>query len=302
MFYTPGEEMDLHIHTSFSDGTLTVPQILERAEEAKLSTISITDHNTIEAYNFLKTIKPKDYFSGKIVTGAEINVVVENNLLECLIYNFDVKKIAKSNFLSKAWLEENAKKIAVELFNKAKTMGLKIRDSFLDNNNFSTGFMEFYSEINSHKENQKFLAANNLLRKRDFFRNGFSIAEGIFSIDLSKFFVTLSELKKVVNDCGGVMVLAHPFGVYNIKRPKKLYKHLAKNHLVDGFECIHYQVNLKQTKFLLKLCDKYNLIKTAGSDFHRDNHILEYSFMSNLKTIIDYNNKLHFVKEGNAKD
>ena len=146
------------------------------------------------------------------------------------------------------------------------------------------------------------MAANNLLRKRDFFRNGFSIAEGIFSIDLSKFFVTLSELKKVVNDCGGVMVLAHPFGVYNIKRPKKLYKHLAKNHLVDGFECIHYQVNLKQTKFLLKLCDKYNLIKTAGSDFHRDNHILEYSFMSNLKTIIDYNNKLHFVKEGNAKD
>lgn len=302
MFYTPGEEMDLHIHTVFSDGTLTVPQILQRAEEANLTTISITDHNTIDAYSFLKTINPKQYFSGKIVNGAEINVVVENNLLECLIYDFDIKKIAKSNFLSKTWREENAKKIAMELYNKALSMNLKISESFIKQEKFNTGFMDFYNEINSHKENQKFLAKNNLLRKRDFFRNGFSVADGIFSIDLSKYFVTLSELKKVVNECGGVMVLAHPFGVYNIKHPKKLYKKLAREHLVDGFECIHYQVNLKQTKFLLKLCDKYNLVKTAGSDFHRENHILEYSFMSNLKTIIDVNNKLHFVKEGSRAD
>lgn len=295
MFYTPGEEMDLHIHTIYSDGELTVPQILKLATKSNMKTISITDHNSIDAYHYLKRINPKEFFKGKIVTGAEINVVVNNNLLECLIYDFDVKKIENSKFLNKEWQNETSNKIAVELFNKAKLMGLTISDTFSEDNNFKTGFMEFFNEIRSHEENHKFLLKHNLFRKRDFFRKGFAVAQGKFSINLEKYFVGLSELKQVVNNAGGVMVLAHPFGVYNIKHPKSLYKHLAKNHLVDGFECIHYQISLRQTKFLLKLCDKYNLIKTAGSDFHREGHVLGYSFMSNLKTIID--NKFHFASK-----
>ena len=293
MFYNKGEYMDLHIHTTFSDGRLTVPEVLKRAEELKLELISITDHNSIEAYNYLKTINVKDYFSGRIVPGAEINVVVENNLLECLIYNFDIEKISKYEFLKPSWRAENAKQIAFELGKKGKLMGLKINDSFFNLPKYKTGFGEFYNEINSHSSNHKFLVKHNLLTKRDFFRNGFSIAEGIFSIDLSKFFITLDVLREIVHECGGVMVLAHPFGVYSLKQPKKLYKKLAKNNLVDGFECIHYQINLRQTKYLFKLCDKYNLIKTAGSDFHKEHHVLAYSYMSNLKTIID--DKFHFA-------
>lgn len=293
MFYKFGEYMDLHIHSVYSDGKLTIPEILTKAQEAGLDRISITDHNTIDAYNFINAIDPKQYFSGEIVTGAEINVVVENNLLECLIYNFDIEKIKDADFLDKEWRENKARLIAHELGKKARRMGLTISDEYFKQPLYNTGFSEFYDELNSHSQNHKFLVKHKLLTKRDFFRNGFSVSHGIFSIDLSKYYITIEELKPIVNACGGTMVLAHPFGVYKIRKPKALIKRLAKNNLVDGFECIHYQINLSQTKFLTKLCNKYGLVKTAGSDFHKAHHVLGYSYMSNLKTIID--NKFHFA-------
>ena len=44
---------DLHLHTNHSDGRLSVSELLSKAEKAKLTTISITDHNTVGAYSEL---------------------------------------------------------------------------------------------------------------------------------------------------------------------------------------------------------------------------------------------------------
>ena len=46
--------IDLHLHTNHSDGTDTVTELLEKAEQLKLEIISITDHDTVEAYKYLE--------------------------------------------------------------------------------------------------------------------------------------------------------------------------------------------------------------------------------------------------------
>ena len=48
--------IDLHLHTTYSDGTKTVKEILKQAEELKLDYISITDHDKCSAYDELKNI------------------------------------------------------------------------------------------------------------------------------------------------------------------------------------------------------------------------------------------------------
>ena len=55
--------IDLHMHSTHSDGTDTVMDILKKAQEKNLSYISITDHNTCSAYIELQSIDSKKYYS-----------------------------------------------------------------------------------------------------------------------------------------------------------------------------------------------------------------------------------------------
>jgi histidinol phosphatase-like PHP family hydrolase len=87
--------IDLHIHTKYSDGTSTVEEILKGAERRGLTTISITDHNTIEAYNHINKINVKGlkpgvldgrkyvYYQSPVFEIDEKEVVRFDDGLEC---------------------------------------------------------------------------------------------------------------------------------------------------------------------------------------------------------------------------
>ena len=67
--------IDLHLHTTYSDGTKTVKEILKQAEELKLDYISITDHDKCSAYDELKNIDIDRYYSGKIIKGIKYKIL-----------------------------------------------------------------------------------------------------------------------------------------------------------------------------------------------------------------------------------
>ena len=77
--------IDLHIHSNFSDGAYSVDEILEIAQKIGYTTISIVDHNTCEAYEYLKNMKNR-IFEGKIISGCEFNTFYNHIPIElCLI-------------------------------------------------------------------------------------------------------------------------------------------------------------------------------------------------------------------------
>lgn len=57
--------IDLHTHTNYSDGTWNLKKILEEAEKAKISVLSITDHDTLKAYKELENFNCTDIFKRK---------------------------------------------------------------------------------------------------------------------------------------------------------------------------------------------------------------------------------------------
>ena len=84
--------IDLHIHTTYSDGSESCTSILKKCQEKKLYYISITDHNTALAYEELEKININDFYSGKIIPGIELNTKVLNIPIEILGYGIDYKK------------------------------------------------------------------------------------------------------------------------------------------------------------------------------------------------------------------
>ena len=96
--------IDLHIHTTNSDGEFRVVQILEKAESKGLNIISITDHNNINAYDELNNINVRNIYSGKIVVGVELEFVYKGRLFDMLGYGLDLDVMKKSEIIKEGFV------------------------------------------------------------------------------------------------------------------------------------------------------------------------------------------------------
>ena len=76
--------IDLHTHTCCSDGADSVETLLRRAEEQKLSVLSITDHNTVAAYRGRGILE----YSGTLIPGVEITCMYQGEVVEVLGYGY----------------------------------------------------------------------------------------------------------------------------------------------------------------------------------------------------------------------
>lgn len=286
MFYKKGDKLDLHIHSAYSsDGKYSLVELLTMAEEKKLDVISFTDHNDLSIYDELKTIDYKKYFSGKIVNGVEINVTYDGNLVEALVYDFNLEKMKSFWFLNKDNLIRVQKETGAFVAEKYRKLGLIIDDDFVDDITVNGPYV-LYEEIIKHKQNLWFLKKCKITHFGYFYRKVLLNKRSKYYVDLSAFFPHLDDLHDIAKNAGGITILAHPFGQYDIASPKLFINKVIKNHAVDGLECIHRTISKSESTYLLKLCDKYNLVKTAGSDFHRMGHMMGKSKKSGLDTII----------------
>ena len=111
--------VDMHIHSLYSDGDKSLEEILRKCEEKKLEYISLTDHNTCKQYED-EALK-ENFFTGKIVVGAEMNAYVDDKRIEFLAYN--IKNLEMINEWSNKFYSEE---IINRRFNKEKKKILEI--------------------------------------------------------------------------------------------------------------------------------------------------------------------------------
>ena len=125
--------IDLHIHTTYSDGTNTVKEVLKMCEEKKLEYISITDHDTCKQYED-KALNEK-IFSGKIIFGSELHAIFNKRCLEILAYNIDIEVMNK--WLEKYYSEEKLRECQVASREKLFEIFDKVRKSNILNSPFT---------------------------------------------------------------------------------------------------------------------------------------------------------------------
>ena len=122
--------IDLHIHSNHSDGTNTVKEILQEAQKRKLEVISITDHDSISAYEELEKINVKQYYLGTILYGCEMKCMYQNTPVEILGYHINLEKFKKSKNLLN--LQEKYLIIQKEYLKHLKKVGKEIVKNKID--------------------------------------------------------------------------------------------------------------------------------------------------------------------------
>ncbi len=268
--------IDLHTHTNYSDGTATVEQTLMLAEDLGLSFLSVTDHNTVNAYDEL--LQKKHLFSGKLLPGVELSTTFKSESIEILGYGIDIEKIKPliaENYLS--FYEKQVRAAALDAKATVKN-GATLSSDFVKamcehpETVFDPGRKNnrphLLAELQKHPENARFF------KSYDEFEN---ITPGSFSreylfnpqsplfSDQSSLFPSLEKVLYIIRECGGLTFLAHPF-VYSESIINALDEVVAYG--LDGIECYYGTFTEPQKQFLATYCDENGLLKSGGSDHH----------------------------------
>lgn len=248
--------VDLHIHTYYSDGTMSPKEVVEDAKSKNLGIIAITDHDVLDSYEELKVEAEK---AGIIaIRGVEIDSIFEGHLVHLLAYKFeDNEKLFKLINHAKEQLLETSIELIRRMENDYEGISLEDYNSY---------------EYERRKGGWKGI---HYLHDRKITEGLFDGVEfyGKYDCGHEKFaFPSVEEVCNTVHDANGYVVLAHPCNYYSNKNKEEILEKLEilKNLGIDGVECYYPANSDLMTNTCLEFCKDNNLIITAGSDGHGD--------------------------------
>lgn len=271
------KQIDLHMHTNKSDGALTPKQIIDEAVKANLQAISITDHDTIDAYTD-ETIKYAKEQGIKLIVGVEISTKSDRCGIHVLGYNFDLNNEEFKQNLDRIrnvrhdYLKAVAKKI--------EALNYKINVEELDKIKSVTK-AHISKDIIENEENRE-----ELLKQFGHIPNKGEFIETIMNENcpayVQKVTVTPEAAAEMIRKAGGIVVLAHPVAYANEDNMTvEEVQQLINKMKPDGIEAYYIYTNrnneyINEIDKWLKLAKDNNLFATIGSDFHmKDGHHAE---------------------------
>lgn len=248
--------IDLHIHTTASDGEFSPIEIVDKALSVGLTHIAITDHDTVNALD-----KAINYSKDKniiVIPGVELNAKVSKGQMHILGYYIDY---SNTNFLKMMKTFENERNERnVKFIEEFNRMGITI--SLNDVKKYAIGTVIGKPHF------------ARVLLKKGYIKN---IEEGF-----ERFF-NKEPLKKIkrnsyspekiiglINNAGGIAVLAHPQSLKLENQELEKTILLLKSYGLEGLECYHSKQTEEEMKYFKTIAKKYNLLMTLGSDYHRD--------------------------------
>ena len=273
--------IDLHIHTTHSDGTDTLEELLNKANKLGLENISITDHNSVKGYiemdekPYLKTL-----YTGNIIVGCEFTTTYKKQLIEILGYNIDYKKI--DAYLSSYYTPEKIREVSNIICDRTITRLLSLGYKCTITEEQYTKFdaesynVEIYDNLVSHPENKYLLENEGFTSFSNFLRKGLTNPSNKLFIDTSDLRPSVPEIIDVIHEANGLAFLAHPFQ-YAISNMESFLNELTQNYKFDGIECYYTTFTSEESKFLIEYTTKNNLYVSGGSDYHgtnKENHFL----------------------------
>lgn len=247
-------KLDLHTHSSVSDGSFSPDKILAKAAELNLKYLSITDHDSIDGLDQITEI-PNGI---KFINGVEISAEFPKTL-HILGYNFNTQNKKLRNALQK--LQDYRKKRNRKMLQKLAENGFHISQQELE--------IEAKGEIVGRPH------FANLLYKKDYVKS----YQEAFDLYLDKgkpFYMNKKRLApklaiELILQAGGIPILAHPYQTkLNDEDLENLIREL-KDYGLLGIEVYYSQHSPQQITQYLSYAKKYDLLITAGSDFHGTN-------------------------------
>ena len=243
------------MHSYFSDGTNSPEELLYLAKEKNLSAISITDHDTIDAYddNLFEIAKKLNI---SLIVGSEISSQLFNTTVHILAYGIDLQSKSFKEFLKELW--EKRRDRNIKILEKLLIKNIDISEKDL---------IEYCKKTNISKTVIGRVHIAKLMIEKGYVKT-INEAFDEFIKDDGPCFVmgdrfTPKEVIDQIHMAKAKAVLAHP----NIIKKSKVIDALLE-HDFDGIEVYYSKLYPMHEKKWLKIAQKKNLIATGGSDFH----------------------------------
>ncbi len=267
--------IDLHIHSSASDGKLDVQEIFRKAKNRNISFMSITDHDSIGCQPQAIATAKKEAI--RYVTGVELNVTFTDPnyhegkpvSLDFLGYQFDASNDALKNKLEAMakYREERAAKILDNLNGEFKKENIQAltKDDLRQIEDSVDGVL-------GRPHIADYLVKKNIVRTRQE-----AFDKYLVKCDVPKYPLSLEEASKLVRNAGGRLVVAHPndpHGTSLVALTKSLAEQtgIIRQKMfpyIDGVECWHSRNTAETTNHYVAFAKQHGLMMTGGSDCHQ---------------------------------
>ncbi|HZH93980.1 MAG TPA: PHP domain-containing protein [Tissierellaceae bacterium] len=253
--------IDMHTHTTASDGLLTPTELVKKAFEKRLDGIAITDHDSVDALEEAIE-KSMDYKGFLVIPGVEMGCNYDEEEVHILGYFIDYKDVRLRDTLSS--LKNSRWDRGILILDKLIQLGLSIpKDKILEKSR-ETGFI---GRATIARE----LVNNGHVRDiNEAFDKYLDVGKPAY---VDRYKLSVGDTINLIHDCGGVSVLAHP----GILKNKDIMTYCVKRGIM-GIECYHSKHTKSDEKMVKSFAERNGLIQTGGSDFHGEKDILgDYS-------------------------
>ncbi len=254
--------IDLHMHTTVSDGTDTPEMILGRVRDAGIGLFSVTDHDAIKGCRAVSAIRTAG--DPAFVTGVEFSCRDENGKYHILGYGYDPDSEPINQ--------------VVDLGHRYRIEKLRVRLNFLESE-FNFHFPQEETEALFALDNPGKPHVGNLMVRYGYAESkDTAITKYINQLHLSEQYVRPEEAIRGILGSGGIPVLAHPsYGDGDqliLGEEMEARIRTLMDMGLQGLEACYSGFTKRLRKEILDFADQFGLYVTAGSDYHGTNKLV----------------------------
>lgn len=247
--------IDLHTHSTASDGTMTPTELVRHAKEVGLDAIALTDHDTFSGVQ--EAMEAGKQYDVEVIPGCELALESPDGAgwmhMVALWLPDDAAPLQEAF----DWLIEGRKNRNFEIVEKLRELGINITyEAVAARAGGTVGRPHFAQEL-------VHLGVVSSLNE------AFKVWLGDYGrAYIPKRKLTPEKALGILNDIGATSILAHPFALgLNMQATEKLVRDLQVMGM-DGMEVYYSEHSESETKAYKDMADRLGLLVSGGSDFH----------------------------------
>lgn len=251
------DKIDLHTHSTRSDGTNTPAEVARLAYEAGLKAAALTDHDTTDGTEEFCAECEKLGIEG--ISGVEIGTKYKRELHIVGLY-------AKGQEFE-------------EVISKLRD-GRKIRNEQMLDKLCENGYIITKDDIIDAQTGADMQSVGRVHMANALVRKGYAkdrndafdrlIAKGR-PCYVSRFALTPEESVRFIKRCGGAAIWAHPVYTADSEEELKEIATRLKEAGLDAMECYYSRYTDEQTQMCIRIAEETGLLMSGGSDYHGEN-------------------------------
>ncbi|NLV16506.1 MAG: PHP domain-containing protein [Syntrophomonadaceae bacterium] len=242
---------DLHVHTTASDGIVSPIGVVRRAIDLKLEGIAVTDHDTVAGISPATEYINNEGLELDLIPGIELSIDFEQEEVHILGYFIDYRN---PKLLEKLILFQEARtQRAVKIVEKLNQMGLKVDYDRVRE-------MAIGGLIGRPHIAQVLVEKGYASTIKEAFRKYIGRGSPAY---YPRYKLLPGESIKLIKECGGISVLAHPGHIKNQRIVGEMI-----DLGINGIEVFYPDHSEQQTSYFRKLSQEKGLLITGGSDYH----------------------------------